>query len=116
MSISVSGIALLFPFQFALVSDTNAFVNILGFDMPTDLTLMQEMQLMQLWHAIVGLLLIVVIIGHIYIGTLGMEGAFDAMGTGHVDENWAREHHSLWVAEMKGEPAPGADGEAQPAK
>ncbi len=116
VSISVSGIALLFPFQFALVSDTNAFVNILGFDMPTDLTLMQEMQLMQLWHAIVGLLLIVVIIGHIYIGTLGMEGAFDAMGTGHVDENWAREHHSLWVAEMKGEPAPGADGEAQPAK
>jgi len=116
VSISVSGIALMFPFQFALVSDTNAFVNILGFDMPTDLNLMQEMQLMQLWHAIVGLLLIVVIIGHIYIGTLGMEGAFDAMGTGHVDENWAREHHSLWVAEMKGEPAPGADGEAQPAK
>jgi formate dehydrogenase subunit gamma len=28
-----------------------------------------------------------------------MEGAFDAMGTGEVDLNWAKEHHSLWVAE-----------------
>ena len=114
VSISVSGIALMFPFQFALFSESNALVNILGFDLPTDLTLMQEMQLVQLWHAIVGLLLIVVIIGHIYIGTLGMEGAFDAMGTGHVDENWAREHHSLWVAEVKGET--GSGGTAQPAE
>ena len=115
VSISVSGIALMFPFQFALFSESNALVNILGFDLPTDLTLMQEMQLVQLWHAIVGLLLIVVIIGHIYIGTLGMEGAFDAMGTGHVDENWAREHHSLWVAEVKGETGSGG-GPARPAK
>jgi formate dehydrogenase subunit gamma len=36
---------------------------------------------------------------HIYIGTLGMEGAFEAMGSGEVDENWAKEHHSLWVDE-----------------
>ena len=115
VSISVSGIALMFPFQFALFSETNALVNIFGFDLPTDLTPLQEMQLVQLWHAIVGLLFIAVIIGHIYIGTIGMEGAFDAMGSGKVDENWAHEHHNLWVAEMKGEPAPGADGEAQPA-
>ena len=43
------------------------------------------------------------IIAHIYIGSLGMEGAFDAMGTGMVDENWAREHHQLWFSEVKGE-------------
>ncbi len=116
ISISVSGIALMFPFQFALFSDTVALVNIFGLDLPTDLTPMLEMQLMQVWHATVGLLLIVVIIGHIYIGTIGMEGAFDAMGTGMVDENWAREHHNLWVAEMKDEPAPGTGGEAQPAE
>ncbi len=116
ISISVSGIALMFPFQFALFSDTVALVNIFGFDLPTDLTPMLEMQLMQVWHAVVGLLLIVVIIGHIYIGTIGMEGAFDAMGSGMVDENWAREHHNLWVAEMKGEPAPGTGGEARPAE
>jgi formate dehydrogenase subunit gamma len=45
-------------------------------------------------------------LAHIYIGTLGMEGAFDAMGTGRVDENWAREHHNLWVAQVKNETMP----------
>ena len=39
------------------------------------------------------------ILAHIYIGTLGMEGAFEAMGTGEVDLNWAREHHDRWLAE-----------------
>lgn len=54
------------------------------------------MQLAQLLHATVGLLLIGLIIGHIYIGTIGMQGAFDAMWSGRVDRNWAKEHHSLW--------------------
>jgi formate dehydrogenase subunit gamma len=40
-----------------------------------------------------------VIIAHIYIGTVGMEGAFEAMGTGEVDLNWAKEHHDLWLRE-----------------
>jgi formate dehydrogenase subunit gamma len=62
---------------------------------------MQEMQFAQAWHAIVGLVLTAIIIGHIYIGTIGMEGAFDAMGSGDVDENWAREHHDLWVRELE---------------
>jgi formate dehydrogenase subunit gamma len=26
-----------------------------------------------------------------------MEGAFEAMGEGTVDVNWAKEHHSLWL-------------------
>ncbi|MDP6604262.1 MAG: formate dehydrogenase subunit gamma, partial [Rhodospirillales bacterium] len=69
----------------------------------------QEMQLAQMWHGVVALVMIVIIIAHIYIGSLGMEGAFDAMGTGMVDENWAREHHDLWVAEIEGEPAEGDD-------
>jgi formate dehydrogenase subunit gamma len=47
-------------------------------------------------HAIMAALLIAIIIAHIYLGTLGMEGAFDAMGRGEVDENWAREHHRGW--------------------
>ena len=44
-----------------------------------------------------------IILAHIYIGTLGMEGAYDAMGSGDVEEQWAREHHSLWVEEVLGE-------------
>ena len=45
--------------------------------------------------------MVCVIFGHIYIGTIGMEGAYDAMGSGDVDLNWAKEHHSLWVEEVQ---------------
>lgn len=101
-SISLSGLALLFPFEFTLFGKTFAALNILGLGLPENLTMMQEMQLSQLWHGAVGLVLIAIIIGHIYIGSVGMEGAFDAMGNGQVDVNWAKEHHSLWVAEVRG--------------
>lgn len=109
ISISLSGIALMFPFQFDMFAGTFAFLNIFGFGLPADLTPMQEMQYAQLWHAIVALFLIAVIIAHIYIGTMGMEGAFDAMGTGEVDRNWAQEHHPLWIEEEEGAKAPGDD-------
>ena len=103
LSVSVSGIALLFPFQIPIFSDSFAILNLFGLGLPTDIAPIQEMQLSQIWHGIVGLLLIALIIAHIYIGTLGMEGAFDAMGGGQVDENWAREHHDIWAAEIMGE-------------
>ncbi|MDA1100583.1 MAG: formate dehydrogenase subunit gamma [Proteobacteria bacterium] len=99
VSISLSGLALLFPFKLPLFAATFELINIAGFDLPTNLSALEEVQLSQLWHAVVGLVLIIVIIAHIYIGTIGMVGAFDAMGTGKVDANWAREHHSLWAAE-----------------
>jgi len=54
----------------------------------------------QLWttiHAITGVLLVAAMIAHIYIGSIGMQGAFDAMGSGEVDVNWAREHHAIWL-------------------
>jgi formate dehydrogenase subunit gamma len=50
-------------------------------------------------HAVIAMLFIAAMMAHVYIGSIGMEGAFDAMGTGEVDLNWAREHHSLWVEE-----------------
>ncbi|UCH74729.1 MAG: formate dehydrogenase subunit gamma [Rhodospirillales bacterium] len=106
LSMSLSGIALMFPFTFEMFSKTFAVLNIFGLGLPTDLSANEEMQLSQLWHALVSLVMIAIIVGHIYIGTIGMEGAFDAMGSGMVDENWAREHHGLWVAEMKGEASP----------
>jgi formate dehydrogenase subunit gamma len=103
LSLSLSGLALMFPFQTALFAKTFAAVNTLGSyvglapHLPTELTPLQEMQYATAWHGIVALALVVVIIGHIYIGTLGMQGAFSAMGSGQVDVNWAREHHSLWA-------------------
>jgi formate dehydrogenase subunit gamma len=58
------------------------------------------MQLAQIVHAVVGVLFVAVMLAHIYIGTIGMEGAFEAMGEGTVDLNWAKEHHSLWLEEQ----------------
>jgi formate dehydrogenase subunit gamma len=101
ISISLSGLALLFPFEFAFFGKTFAALNIFGLGLPTDLSMTQEMQLSQLWHGIVALILVAIVIGHIYIGSLGMEGAFEAMGSGQVDVNWAKEHHALWVDEVR---------------
>lgn len=56
-------------------------------------------QVSQVVHGLVGVVAIAVMFAHIYIGSIGMEGAFDAMGTGEVDLNWAREHHSIWTNE-----------------
>jgi len=102
VSVTLSGIALLLPFEFAMFAKTFAAINsVLGTDLPTQLSAMEEMQLSQLWHTIVALFLTAVIIAHIYIGSIGMEGGFEAMGSGKVDLNWAKEHHSLWVKEIE---------------
>lgn len=104
-SVSLSGLALLFPYEIPMFAKTFGILNemrveaVWGSTLPTDLTRQQEQQYAQIWHSYVGLTMIAVILAHIYIGTLGMEGAFSAMGSGRVDRNWAEEHHDLWVAE-----------------
>ena len=121
ISVSFSGICLLFPFQIHPFGPTFEAVNLvatpLGYTLPTDLTALQETQLALMWHAIVALVFIALIFAHIYIGTLGMEGAFSAMSTGMVDENWAHQHHSLWYEEVKqAEKAGPQDAAAIPAE
>jgi len=59
----------------------------------------RSMQIAEGFHAFVAVLFVAAMLGHIYIGTIGMEGAFEAMGEGTVDLNWAREHHKLWLDE-----------------
>ncbi len=103
VSISISGLALLFPFEIPMFAKTFQVMNIFGLGLPEQLTMMQEVQLAQLWHTVVALVMTIVIIGHIYIGSVGMEGAFDAMGDGDVDLNWAKEHHGLWVKKTLGQ-------------
>jgi formate dehydrogenase subunit gamma len=105
-SISASGLELLFPFELHLFEKTFGMMRDLGVTelplygaIPETLTPHAEMQHAQAWHAMVSFLLMGIVIAHIYIGTLGMEGAYDAMGSGEVDLNWAKEHHSLWVEE-----------------
>jgi formate dehydrogenase subunit gamma len=48
-------------------------------------------------HGLMAMVMIAAILGHAYIGSIGMEGALEAMSTGRVDYNWAKEHHSLWL-------------------
>lgn len=101
-SVSLSGLSLLFPFQMPMFADTFGFINsILGTSLPTDLAPHEEMQYANIWHSIVAFVMLVAILAHIYIGSVGMEGAFDAMGNGQVDLEWARQHHDLWVAEVE---------------
>lgn len=110
-SISISGIGLLFPFEIHPFAPTFKVVNaIFQTSLPTVLTPLQETQLSLLWHGTMAQLLMAVIIGHIYIGTpVGMEGAFGAMGSGQVDVNWAREHHSIWLEQVENEKAEAAE-------
>jgi len=90
-AVAVSGYVLIFPFYGTTVA---------------------TMQQAEMVHAIVAMLFIAAMLAHIYIGTIGMEGAFEAMGTGTVDLNWAREHHALWLEEQNREGA--TDPRAQP--
>jgi formate dehydrogenase subunit gamma len=61
----------------------------------------QMMQYANIVHDIAAVLFICAALGHIYIGTIGMQGAYRAMRDGYVDEEWAREHHALWYEEVK---------------
>ena len=75
-ALAVSGYLLMFPFYGTDIAD---------------------MQTAEMVHGVVAVLFVAIMIAHIYIGTIGMEGAFEGMWDGTVDVNWAREHHSLWL-------------------
>ena len=107
-SISASGLSLLFPYELPMFTATFVKLNALGIPelfgiepFRTALAPQEEMQLSQLWHTVVASGLMIIIIAHIYIGSVGMEGAYDAMATGEVEEQWAREHHVLWLNEVE---------------
>lgn len=80
-ALSLSGLALMFPFLIE-----GPF----------------QWQIAQSLHAVFAAGMIAMVIGHIYIGTAGSEGALEAMTSGEVDVNWAEQHHSLWLQEEMG--------------
>ncbi len=59
------------------------------------------MQIAHIVHGAGALIFIAASLGHIYMGTIGTEGAYDGMRTGYVDETWAKEHHELWFNKLK---------------
>ena len=90
--ISVSGLILLFP-NFDQVRAT--------------------MQQASVVHAVAAVLVIAAGIGHIYMGTVGVEGAYGNMRDGMTDETWAKEHHQYWYEDVKSGKA-GATTAAKP--
>jgi formate dehydrogenase subunit gamma len=101
-AIAVSGYLLMFPFYGTGIA---------------------SMQLAQVVHGVVAVLFVAAMFGHIYIGTIGMEGAFEAMAEGTVDLNWAKQHHRLWLEEEmartgpnESQPQPGVRPSATPAE
>jgi formate dehydrogenase subunit gamma len=83
-----------------------------------------DMQLAHLIHASAAIIMMVILTGHIYMGTIGVKGAYTAMKTGYVDEGWAKEHHVLWhddivagkiPAQRSAQPAPAAEARPRPA-
>ena len=120
VSICLSGLSLLFPFELPLFAKTFAIANstgipqMFGLKLPVQMSPQEEMQYAQIWHVMVAYAFIAIIVAHIYLGSVGMEGAFDAMGNGEVEEQWAREHHSLWLEEVQAREA--NKGVASPAE
>lgn len=80
LAVSISGLLLLFP------------------NWNTSREVMAQSNLI---HAALGTLFVALSLGHIYIGTIGTEGALKGMKEGYVDEAWAKEHHALWLEEVK---------------
>jgi formate dehydrogenase subunit gamma len=97
-AVAVSGYILMFPFYGTNIAD---------------------MQVAQIVHGVAALLFVAVMLAHIYIGTIGMEGAFEGMWDGTVDVNWAKEHHRVWLEKETAEghvAAPPPKGKMQPAE
>ncbi len=60
-----------------------------------------DMQIAHMIHLSAAVVMMAMFMGHIYMGTVGMSGAYKAMKTGYVDETWAKEHHELWYDDIK---------------
>jgi len=60
-----------------------------------------DMQIAHMIHLAAAVFMMAILMGHIYMGTVGVKGAYGAMKTGYVDEGWAKEHHELWYDDIK---------------
>ena len=92
-----------------------AIVGVTGLilDFPNFNQTRSTMQIANVIHLIGASCFMLGALGHIYMGTLGMRGAFDAMRYGYVDETWAREHHEYWYNDIKSGRIP-ADATQEP--
>jgi formate dehydrogenase subunit gamma len=92
-----------------VVSITGFILNFPNFEQGREL-----MQQANVIHAVAAVLFLTMALSHIYLGTVGVEGAYEAMRTGYVDEIWAKEHHEYWYRDAIAENKSGG-GAAKPA-
>ena len=92
-------------FTYGIMLTVGVAVVVTGFilDFPNYGQTRELMQIASIIHAITAIIWIAFILGHIYLGSVGVEGALDGMSSGRVDENWAKQHHSVWYDEARQE-------------
>lgn len=83
--------------------------------LPGLLYLRGDMQIAHMLHLVCALVMMALLMGHIYMGTIGTKGAYAAMKTGYVDEAWAQEHHELWYDDVKAGKIPAQRSKTEPA-
>ncbi|WP_286292647.1 formate dehydrogenase subunit gamma [Methylomarinovum tepidoasis] len=88
---------------FWLLMTVGAVVSVTGLllDLPLFGLERESLQLSHILHVAAALIVMAASLGHIYIGTLGTEGALEGMISGKVDLSWARQHHDLWLEELQ---------------
>ena len=83
-------------FWIAALVGTTIIVSGFVLDFPIFGQTRQTMEFYHIIHTIAATLMIIASIGHIYMGTIAMDGALEVMKTGYCDSNWAKEHHDIW--------------------
>ena len=72
------------------------------------------MQVAHMIHGVVSILLLAMFLAHAYLGSIGMDGAYDGMRHGYVDEAWAKQHHEYWYDDVKSGKIPAQRTQAAP--
>lgn len=101
--VSVTGLSLLFPYQIVIFEPVFQLLNMTGIpqflglgEIGINLAPQEEMQIAQLLHASIAFFFMAIIFAHMYLGSIGMEGALESMTSGEVSTQWAKEHHDIW--------------------
>jgi formate dehydrogenase subunit gamma len=89
-------------FWLAMLGGAAIVVSGLILDFPIFDQSRQTMELYLIIHGIASVIVLAAAFGHIYMGTVAMEGALETMTSGYCDSNWAKEHHDEWYEEVKG--------------
>ena len=101
-------------FWLAILGGAVVVVSGLVLDFPIFGLTRQTMESAHMFHGISAIIVLVASLGHMYLGTVGMEGALETMVTGYCDSNWAKEHHDEWYEEVKDTAEAGGDSKAMP--